>query len=169
SNLRAARASGRAFPTEQVDFRVLGITGAQKNLAHQAKCYRLRKHFHFERQESRKEMNSTFEISSRLSRVLCTGAVTVAMMARIAFAAGEPEWRFVVVGDSPGDPASATGVSPYLATVAQAIANERPAPDFVLFPGDLISDINETGTAPPLAQQYQNWLAAMAPLYDAGI
>jgi hypothetical protein len=93
------------------------------------------------------------------------------MMAGITSSADEPEWRFVVVGDSPGHPGGATGISPDLAMVAQAIANERPAPDFVLFPGDLISDEYAPGTSasPSLDQQYMNWKEAMAPLYDAGI
>ncbi|MGD0016679.1 MAG: metallophosphoesterase [Verrucomicrobiia bacterium] len=104
-----------------------------------------------------------------LGHLLSAAAVAAMLVAGSTAAADEPAWRFVVVGDSPGDPAGASGVSPYLATVAQAIANENPKVDFVLFPGDLISDIKVTGLSPSLSQQYTNWLAAMAPIYDAGI
>ena len=107
--------------------------------------------------------------SRHLGHLLRAAAVAALLGAGSAASADEPVWRFVVVGDSPGEPTSETGISPYLATVAQAIAHESPKVDFVLFPGDLISDINLTGTAPSLSQQYTNWLAAMAPVYDAGI
>lgn len=104
-----------------------------------------------------------------LGRLLSLGAVAALLAAGLTAAADEPTWCFVVVGDSPGSPEGASGVSPYLAYVAQAIANESPKVDFVLFPGDLISDENFGGTPPSLPQQYTNWLAAMAPVYDAGI
>ena len=108
-------------------------------------------------------------IVRHLRPLLCVGAVAVLLTAGLTATADEPTWRFVVVGDSPGSPEGASGVSPYLAYVAQAIANESPKVDFVLFPGDLISDENFGGTPPSLPQQYTNWLAAMAPVYDAGI
>ncbi|MFO1475809.1 MAG: hypothetical protein U1F98_04055 [Verrucomicrobiota bacterium] len=100
---------------------------------------------------------------------LCTRLAAGLLAAAMPAGADPAEWRLIVVGDSPGDPTSATGVSPDLAAIAQAIALEQPAPDFVLFPGDLISDINIPGVSPSLGQQYTNWLAAMAPIYNAGI
>lgn len=102
--------------------------------------------------------------------LLSAFAVTAIILTGMTLSADEPEWRFVVVGDSPGTPDSNTGISPYLANVAQAIANESPKVDFVLFPGDLISDRKLPNTTPPsLDQQYANWFDAMAPIYDAGI
>ncbi len=116
---------------------------------------------------SREELKRIFR---HLSSLLNACAVAAIILAGMTSAADEPEWRFIVVGDSPGTPDSASGISPYLANVAQAIANESPKVDFVLFPGDLISDIKLPDTSPPtLEQQYANWFEAMAPIYDAGI
>ena len=67
-----------------------------------------------------------------LAPLLSACVAVVVMAAAITSSADEPEWCFVVVGDSPGAPESDTGISSYLSDIAQAIANESPKVDFVL-------------------------------------
>ena len=71
-------------------------------------------------------------------------------------------WHFIVVGDSRGKD---TGVNTEILSevVAEIVSNN---PDFVLFPGDLItgSKDNEKHRA-----QLTNWRDIMQPVYDAKI
>ena len=69
-------------------------------------------------------------------------------------------WKFVIAGDSRGS-SSSLEVSPIVADMAPAIANDSP--ELVLYTGDLVHGYPATQAA------FQEWKAAMAPVYDAGI
>jgi hypothetical protein len=68
-------------------------------------------------------------------------------------------WNFLVCGDSRGSSYAAQVNTDILSELAHAATNE--APEFVLFPGDLVWG------ATPAA--FAEWKAAIAPLYHAGI
>ncbi len=68
-------------------------------------------------------------------------------------------WKFLVCGDSRGNSLTEQVNTAILSEIARAVTNE--APEFVLFPGDLVY------AASPAA--FTEWKAAMAPVYAAGI
>ncbi len=77
-------------------------------------------------------------------------------------------WKFVVFGDSPDDsPASATGISQNLSKIAVAVAAENP--DLAVYTGDLVSGWDLENTSPvygKYTEQFENWMAAMAPVHN---
>jgi hypothetical protein len=96
-------------------------------------------------------------------------------------AAQSAEWSFVVLGDTRGDDNTATGVSPYLNTMAQRIATLNPRPEFVLVAGDLCNGdcLNPTSPLYPpngvftdakakaiYAGEFSLWKSAMQPVFD---
>jgi hypothetical protein len=87
-------------------------------------------------------------------------------------------WTFIVIGDTRDiTKATATGISPALPALAAAIAQENVKPDFLVHAGDLTNGY-WLSAASPLAQlpgkqkylkMFENFLAAMQPVRDAGI
>jgi PKD repeat protein len=77
-------------------------------------------------------------------------------------------WKFVVFGDSPDNsPASATGISQNLSIIATAVAAEHP--DLAVYTGDLVSGWDLENTSPvygKYSEQFENWMAAMAPVHN---
>ncbi len=79
------------------------------------------------------------------------------------------DWSFAILGDTCGDGiTTTTGVSLYLNTIAQKIAQLNP--DLVLVTGDLI-DGPDILTPSPLtySEQYTNWRTAMSPITASNI
>lgn len=77
-------------------------------------------------------------------------------------------WTFVVFGDSRDiTKDTRTGVSPYLNTLAVAIAAEKP--DLVIYNGDLVSGwiiANSSPVATDYKTQFGNWMGAVAPVHN---
>lgn len=77
-------------------------------------------------------------------------------------------WTFVVFGDSRDNTKdTTTGVSPYLAILADAIAKEKP--ELVMFNGDLISGwiiSNSSPVATDYETQFKNWMNDISPIYN---
>ena len=77
-------------------------------------------------------------------------------------------WTFVVFGDSRDlTRDTLTGVSPYLAPIAVAIAAEKP--DLVMYNGDLVSGwmiSNSSPVATDYPAQFKNWMDVVAPIYN---
>jgi hypothetical protein len=90
--------------------------------------------------------------------------------ASLCFAASDV-WKFVIFGDTRHpDPMTTTGVSPRLPELSQAIAAEKP--ELVFFYGDFINGYyahQESALYRKYRPQFDNWLAAMKPVYDLGI
>ena len=77
--------------------------------------------------------------------------------------AGPKEWHFIVVGDSRGNDAGVN--TEILSEIAAEIVRSKP--DFVLFPGDLVTgDRNNDETH---RAQLTKWRETMQPVYDADI
>ncbi len=109
-----------------------------------------------------------------MGRLVAFGVVMAITAAGFSTVADESPWRFIVMGDTRGNVKGGSGINPNLTYVAQAIANENTTDNpvaFVVVPGDLVTgDYNYVaGESPSFAQMLQNWLAAMAPVYNAGI
>lgn len=79
------------------------------------------------------------------------------------------DWSFAILGDTRGDgTTTTTGVSPYLNTIAQKIAQLDP--DLVLMAGDLINGPDIPPLSPlTYAEQYTNWRTAMFPITASNI
>ncbi len=77
-------------------------------------------------------------------------------------------WTFVVFGDSRDNTRdTTTGVSPYLAPIASAVADEKP--DLVMFNGDLVSGwiiSNSSPVATDYKTQFKNWMDDVSPIYN---
>ncbi len=77
------------------------------------------------------------------------------------------DWSFALLGDTRGEGATtATGVSPYLNTIAQKMATLNP--ELVLVAGDLCNG-NDVPSGSPLedyALQFNNWKTAMQPVFN---
>lgn len=77
-------------------------------------------------------------------------------------------WTFVVFGDSRDlTRDTKTGVSPYLAPIAVAVAKEKP--NLVIYNGDLVSGwmiANESPVATDYRAQFQNWMDMVAPIHN---
>lgn len=77
-------------------------------------------------------------------------------------------WTFVVFGDSRDlTRDTKTGVSPYLAPIAVAVAKEKP--DLVIYNGDLVSGwmiANESPVATDYRAQFRNWMEMVAPIHN---
>jgi hypothetical protein len=77
-------------------------------------------------------------------------------------------WTFVVFGDSRDNTKDTlTGVSPYLNTLAVAIAAEKP--DLVMYNGDLVSGwiiSNSSPVATDYQAQFNNWMTAVTPIHN---
>jgi len=93
--------------------------------------------------------------------VMALGAVAILVVVSSASFAAAP-WKFIVSGDSRGGD---NGINaPILAEIASQIVGHNP--DFVLFPGDLVSGYT---TPAILESQLLNWRTTMQPVYAAGI
>jgi len=88
-------------------------------------------------------------------------AVAVVVAAMDSPASAEP-WKFIVTGDSRG---SNNGVNTaILAEIAGQVVSQ--APEFIIFPGDLVNGYTSEGN---LQSQLMTWRNTMQPVYDAGI
>lgn len=103
-------------------------------------------------------------------QTILLAVVVWAISASLCFAASET-WKFVIFGDTRHpDPMTTTGVSPKLPELSQAIAAEKP--EMVFFYGDLINGCRTSSLSPlyrKYRRQFDNWLAAMKPVYNLGI
>jgi hypothetical protein len=102
----------------------------------------------------------------RSLRIAIVG-VCLLLMPHLAHGAGSV-WRFVVMGDTRDRTMNtATGISPDLSKMAEAIAAERP--DLVIHTGDLCNGYYTTREAPMhgrFREMFRNWKAAVRPIYD---
>lgn len=77
-------------------------------------------------------------------------------------------WTFVVFGDSRDITRDTkTGVSPYLAPIAVAVAQEKP--ELVIYNGDLVSGwiiANESPVATDYRAQFRNWMGVVTPIHN---
>ncbi|MCX5817810.1 MAG: metallophosphoesterase [Proteobacteria bacterium] len=103
-------------------------------------------------------------------RTILLAVIIWALGAPLCFA-GSDVWKFVIFGDTRHpDPMTATGVSHRLPELSQAIAAEKP--ELVFFYGDFINGYYTHKHSPLFRKyrlQFDNWLAAMKPVYDRGI
>jgi predicted MPP superfamily phosphohydrolase len=85
----------------------------------------------------------------------------------LSAAALHADWSFVMLGDTRGTrDTTTTGVSLELPTIAQKIATLTP--DLVMVAGDLVSgnDVPATSVLNDYALQFDNWKAAMQPVFN---
>jgi predicted phosphodiesterase len=92
--------------------------------------------------------------------------------------AGGSKWSFAIIGDTRDvTKASFTGISPVLADLAARIAVDPDRPEFVIHAGDITngywlnkkSPLTRIKGSKRLRIMYNNYLAAIAPLNEAGI
>jgi DNA repair exonuclease SbcCD nuclease subunit len=75
------------------------------------------------------------------------------------------DWSFAMLGDTRGDPDTATGVSLYLNTIAQKIASLNP--ELVMVAGDLCNGTDLAAGSPlTYAEEFANWKTAMQPVFN---
>jgi len=83
-------------------------------------------------------------------------------------AGDDSAWTFVVMGDTRDKIIDTrTGISPDLAKIAEAVAKEKP--DLVIHTGDLCNGYYTSKDSPmngKFREMFQNWKAAMKPVYD---
>lgn len=86
------------------------------------------------------------------------------------YAQNASAWRFAVICDTRGDNNDTPGKSCIndfiLGTIAKSVANDDV--QLVIFPGDLVNGWASPGGT-PYAKQFENWKAAMAPIYSKNI
>jgi hypothetical protein len=100
-------------------------------------------------------------------------------MLALSNAAQSAEWSFVMLGDTRGNNDTATGVSPYLNTIAQKIASLNP--ELVLVAGDLCNgdcldpnsplypangNFADASMKAIYAGEFTLWKTAMQPVFD---
>ncbi len=92
------------------------------------------------------------------------------LSASLCFSASDV-WKFVIFGDTRHpDPMTTTGISPKIPALSKAIAAEKP--ELVFFYGDFINGYyahQESALYQKYKPQFDNWLAAMKPVYDLGV
>jgi len=102
-----------------------------------------------------------------------TNTARILWMAMLVAALGlvpgaRADWSFVIMGDTRGHHDTLTGISDYLTNIAAQVAEKHP--DLVVVSGDQVNGNATNGTAPlTYAQQFDNWKAAMNPVYALNI
>jgi Calcineurin-like phosphoesterase len=86
--------------------------------------------------------------------------LAIATLVVLAVSAPAAPWSFVVTGDGRTNPKNSpdpTGVNVQAFTnLLHAIITTRPAPQFLMFSGDLVSGVN-TAVTTPIADQFKAW------------
>lgn len=114
-----------------------------------------------------------------VSGVIAAIAVAVTMLVFVSAAQAAP-WKFAVLCDDRASYAtdapeftnspyySTTAISPYFASIAQALSKETDI-DLVVFPGDLVRGKKPALSGAQMAAGFDLWKTYMQPVYDAGI
>ena len=118
----------------------------------------------------------TFGNNMSIKKIICMSLVCFMALAALTLTTGcqeisasnrsvniaADEWHFIVVGDSRGGDVGVN--SKILTEIAAEIVKVEP--DFVMFPGDLVTGSRDSGK---LRDQLTKWRGIMQPVYDAGI